>query len=67
MEWTTYHNLNLWFSSWEMTLDKLGFLDHDLTGKKIIHKSKLENILNFDEKCLSLDGSTVLVGKVIHM
>ncbi|KAL7445324.1 hypothetical protein ACHAXH_007798, partial [Discostella pseudostelligera] len=62
VQWTTFHNLDLWFSSWESTLDELGFFEIDDEGRKIIPESKLRNILNFDETSLSLDGSTITRG-----
>lgn len=59
VRWTTYSNLELWFSSWEKTLLELGFLEPDCSGKLIIPSEQLRNILNFDETCLSLDGSSI--------
>jgi hypothetical protein len=59
VEWTTFYNLNLWFSSWEKILDELGFFERDSVDNNIIPNSKLMNILNFDETCLSLDGSMI--------
>ncbi len=39
---------------------KQGFADHDLITNKIsfLQPNQLKRILNFDETCLSLDGST---------
>ena len=62
VKWTTWHNLDLWFGSWEMTLLKLGFFEHDSVGKHIIPEHQLRNILNFDETSLSLDGSSISRG-----
>ena len=62
VEWTTYHNLDLWFAAWERTLDELGFFEYDSCGNKMIPEHKLKDILNFDETCLSLDGSTITRG-----
>ena len=63
MKWTTFQNLDLWFDSWEKVLDELGFFEVDAaTGKKFIPKHKLKDIINFDETCLSLDGSTITRG-----
>ena len=62
VQWTTYHNLDLWFTSWEKVLDDLGFFEVDARGKKIIPDHLLRNILNFDETSLSLDGSTIARG-----
>ena len=59
VRWTTYGNLELWFSSWEKVLLELGFLEHDEAGKLYIPREQLRNILNFDETCLSLDGSSI--------
>ena len=59
VRWTTYSNLELWFSSWEKTLLELGFLEPDDSGKLHIPIGQLRNILNFDETCLSLDGSSI--------
>ena len=60
MKWTTYGNLDLWFVSWERTLEKYGFFDSvDDEGKPVIAEHKLRDILNFDETNLSLDGSTI--------
>ena len=62
IQWTTFHNLDLWFSTWESTLDEIGFLEEDEFGNKRIRECMLKNILNFDETSLSLDGSTVTRG-----
>jgi hypothetical protein len=62
VKWTTYHNLDLLFSSWERILDDLGFLEYDADGNHTIPDDKLRNILNFDETSLSLDGSTISRG-----
>ena len=63
VKWTTFQNLNLWFDSWEKVLDELGFFEVDAaTGKKFIPKHKLKDIVNFNETCLSLDGSTITRG-----
>ena len=56
---TTYKNLSLWFDNWEHDLVELGFAYHDPITKKVcIPEEQLTNIVNFDETCLSLDGST---------
>jgi hypothetical protein len=62
VKWTTWHNLDLWFGSWEKTLKQLGFLEQDANGNWFIPKHQLRNILNFDETSLSLDGSTMTQG-----
>ena len=59
VKWTTFSNLELWFNSWEKTLRELGFLDTDDCGRRCIPTELLRNILNFDETCLSLDGSSI--------
>ncbi len=57
--WTKYKNLSLWFENWENELVELGFAYCDpIMGQVCIPKEQLRNILNFDETCLSLDGST---------
>ena len=63
VKWTTYQNLDLWFDSWGKVLDDLGFFEEDAaTGEKFIPKHKLRDLVNFDETCLSLDGSTITRG-----
>ena len=60
VKWRTFQNLDLWFDSCKKVLYELGFFEVDAaTGKKLIPKRKLQDIVNFDETCLSLDGSTV--------
>ncbi|KAL3771166.1 hypothetical protein ACHAWU_004789 [Discostella pseudostelligera] len=59
VRWTTYANLELWFDSWEKTLIDLGFMEDEGSGKYIIPEHQLRNIINFDETCLSLDGSSI--------
>ena len=59
VRWTTYGNLELWFKSWEKTLLDMGFLEYDDDNKPYIPNAQLRNILNFDETCLSLDGSSI--------
>jgi len=63
VKWTTFTNLDLWFSAWEKMLDEYGFIERDpMDGKAAIPQQMLRNILNFDETSLSLDGSTVTRG-----
>ena len=63
VKWTTFQNLDLWFDSWEKVLDELGFFEVDAaTGKKLIPERKLRDIVNFNETCLSLNGSTITRG-----
>jgi hypothetical protein len=59
VKWTTYYNLDLWFDGWEKCLDKLGFFEAAAVtgGERVIPEHQLRNILNFDETCLSLEGS----------
>ena len=59
VRWTTYSNLELWFSTWEKTLLDLGLLEQDEDGKVYIPSAQLRSILNFDETWLSLDGCSV--------
>ena len=57
--WTTYKNLCLWFDNWEHDLIELGFAYRDpITEQLCIPEDQLRNILNFDETCLLMDGST---------
>ena len=62
VKWTTYYNLDLWFSSWERTLDDLGFFEYDSFNNRSIPDHILTKILNFDETALSFDGSTITQG-----
>ena len=63
VKWMTFQNLDLWFDSWEKVLDELGFFEVDAaTGKKLISERKLRDIVNFNETCLSLNGSTITRG-----
>jgi len=58
-----FQNLDLWFDSWEKVLDELGFFEVDAaTGMKLIPEHKLRDIVNFNETCLSLNGSTITRG-----
>jgi hypothetical protein len=59
IRWTTYKTLSLWFDNWERNLVELGFAYYDpITNKVCIPEEQLINILNFDETCMSMDGST---------
>ena len=63
VKWTTYSNLELWFDGWEKCLDDLGFFEGATSGgERLIPEHQLRNIVNFDETCLSLDGSTLKRG-----
>ena len=57
IQWTTYKNLRMWFDNWGKDLVDLGFAHQDDEGNIIIATSQLSRILNFDETCLSHDGS----------
>ncbi len=57
IRWTTYSNRSFWFDSWEYYLVNLGFALYDKHGECIIPDEQIRNIINFDETCLSLDGS----------
>jgi hypothetical protein len=60
IRWTTYRNLSLWFDNWEDELVEQGFADRNLITNKIssLEPNQLKRILNFDETCLLLNGST---------
>ncbi len=62
--WTTNRNLSSWFDNWEDDLVEQGFADCNLITNKIssLQPNQLKRILNFDETCLSLDGSTSKCG-----
>ena len=55
--WTTEENIVSWFNNWEFDLVDLGFATMGANGKVTISNEQLYFILNFDETCLSLDGS----------
>lgn len=55
--WTTYNNLKCWFLNWGNDLVELGFAHKNLDGDIVIPEEQLGRIVNFDETCLSLDGS----------
>jgi hypothetical protein len=57
IRWTIYKNINMWFDNWEDDLLRLGFAFEDDDGKVTIPDEQLRNIINFDETCLSVDGS----------
>ncbi len=59
IRWTNYRNISQWFDNWENNLVKLGLAVRDpMSGKVTIAEDQLRNILNLDETCCSLDGST---------
>ena len=58
IQWTTAKNLTMWFNNWSHDLVELGFatkLNDD--GDINIPEEQLGRIINFDETCLSMDGS----------
>ena len=55
--WTTSENISSWFANWEFDLVDLGFAVRNADGKVTIPDKQLYYIINFDETCLSLDGS----------
>ena len=55
--WTTYKNLKLWFDNWKQFLEELGFAHRNDDCDLVVPPDQLARILNFDETCLSLDGS----------
>jgi hypothetical protein len=57
VRWTTYSNINSWFDNWERDLVELGFAFYGKDGKVVIPDEQLPNIINFDETCLTADGS----------
>ena len=57
VRWTTFANVTSWFDNWEFDLVELGFATRGADGKVIIPPEQLYNIINFDETCLSVDGS----------
>ena len=56
--WTTLANLKMWFANWEKGCLELGFAKKDASGATIFPKEQLHNILNIDETCLPLGGSS---------
>jgi hypothetical protein len=57
VRWTTVKNISSWFDNWEWDLVELGFATRGPNGKVEIDEDQLYMILNFDETCLSTDGS----------
>lgn len=57
IQWTTKKNLSVWFDNWGNDLVELGFATRDASDSVVIPEEQLKNIVNFDETCLSLDGS----------
>ena len=59
IRWTTFSNLSMWFENWRIDLEALCFGFHDEgTNDFIIPEEQLRRIINLDESCLSLDGSS---------
>ncbi len=59
IRWTNYWDISQWFNNWENDLVELGLAVHDpMSGKIMIARNQLRNIVNLDETALSLDGST---------
>ena len=58
VRWTTFTNISSWVDTWEWDLVQLGFAKRDEDGTVRIPDEQLPYIINFDETCLSLDGST---------
>ena len=58
IRWTTLKNLAMWFDNWEKELEELGFGTRDSDGNFNIPDEQLLRIINIDETCLSLDGSS---------
>jgi len=56
--WTSYNNLKMWFNSWCEAIEVLGFAERDEKGELFIPLEQLARILNIDETCLSMDGSS---------
>lgn len=59
VRWTTYSNLQLWFGTWEKQLTLFGLMEKDERGKPFIPPDNMRRVLNFDETCLSTDGSSI--------
>jgi hypothetical protein len=57
VRWTTHSNIVSWFDNWEYDSVNLGFATKNNDGKVSIIPEQLCNIINFDETCLSLDGT----------
>ena len=58
VRWTKYKNILMWFDNWEHDLVELGTaVRNPISSKVMITEEQLKNISNFDETCLSLDGS----------
>ena len=64
MHWTTYHNLNIWFDTWEWNVIHLGFGQAKTMGDKytvgsiVFFPGQADHILNLDETSATLDNTT---------
>ncbi len=56
--WTTYDNIKMWFDNWSRTLVEEGFAETRDGKDPYIPLEQLRRIINLDETCLSLDGSS---------
>lgn len=61
IQWTKSKYLSMWFDNWGENLVKLGFAEM-IDNNVHIPDDQLVRILNFDETCLSLDGSGSVAG-----
>ncbi len=57
IQWTIYKNISICFDNWEDDLIRLGFAFEDDSGNVTIPNEQLRNNINFNETCLSIDGS----------
>ena len=57
IRWTTYQNLDLWFSSWEVFVVEYGFATINQNGQLHFDEEMKMRVLNLDETNMSLDGS----------
>ncbi len=57
VRWTMFANISSWFDNWEFDLVGLSFATMQANGKITISAEQLYFIINFDETCLSVDGS----------
>jgi hypothetical protein len=49
VRWMKYHNISMWFDTWEHDLVKLGTAVHDpISSKVLILEEQLKSIDNFD-------------------
>jgi hypothetical protein len=55
--WMTFSNISIWFDNWEFDLVELGFAMRGGERKVTISAEQKCFIINFDETCISVDGS----------